>query len=404
MSVGIGGSTAEKELAQLHDMTAGVEPIQPGEYRSRIAEAQRRMRAAGIDALFVESNSNLLYFTGVRWRRSERLTGAIIPADGDIEYIVPAFERGTFAGMLQVPGTMSYWQESEDPYRLIESALARRGLASGVLGFDESAPYFMYEGVRTRAPKLTITSASAVTSACRMRKSPAELALMQRAKDMTLRVHRAAARILRDGITTSEVEDFIDKAHRAVGARSGSTFCIVLFGPDSAFPHGVKHPKALERNDMVLIDTGCQLHDYLSDITRTYVFGEADARQREVWLHEQAAQQRAFDAAVLGAPVESADRAVRAYLESLGYGPGYDLPGLPHRTGHGIGLDIHEAPYLVEGDRTPLDVGMCFSIEPMLCLPNEFGIRHEDHAYMTESGPRWFTKPAKSIDDPFGDG
>jgi Xaa-Pro dipeptidase len=198
------------------------------------------------------------------------------------------------------------------------------------------------------------------------------------------------------------VLDFIDDAHRAVGARNGSSFCIVLFGADTAFPHGVKAPKALSRNDMVLIDTGCQLHGYNSDITRTYVFGEASERQREVWLHEQQAQQTAFAAVRRGVPAAQADKAVREYLKASGYSAGYGLPGLPHRTGHGIGLDIHEGPYLVGGETTILDEGMCFSIEPMICIPGEFGIRHEDHVYMTESGPRWFTEPASSIDDPFG--
>jgi Xaa-Pro dipeptidase len=401
MSIGIGGSNAEKELAQLHDMTAGVAPIQPAEYASRVAKAQQLMREQGIDAIYLEAGSNLFYFTGVPWRRSERTCGAIIPARGDVEYIVPAFERGTFTGMLQITGGMHCWKENESPYGLIATVLERLEAASGVLGFDESAPYFTYEGVRASAPKLTIKSAAGVTTACRMRKSPAELALMQRANDMTLRVHQAAARILREGISTAEVEDFIDRAHKAVGAPRGSTFCIVLFGTDSAFPHGVKTPKVLERNEMVLIDTGCRLHDYHSDITRTYVYGEPSARQREVWAHEQQAQRRAFEAVARGVPAESVDRAVRAYLEGAGYGPEYALPGLPHRTGHGIGLDIHEGPYLVDGNRTVLDVGMCFSIEPMLCVPNEFGIRHEDHAYITDTGPKWFTEPASSIDDPF---
>ncbi|HEX7908837.1 MAG TPA: Xaa-Pro peptidase family protein [Paraburkholderia sp.] len=402
MNRGIGGSTAESELAQLHDMTAGTEPIQPDEYRARIANAQRLMREQGMAALFVESNSNLLYFTGVPWRRSERMTGAIIPAQGEIEYIVPAFERGTFEGMLQIPGRMNLWQEHEAPALLIAEVLARHGASAGVLGFDETAPFFMYSGLRAHAPDLAIVSAAGVTSECRMRKSSAEIALMQRANDMTLRVHQAAARILREGITTAEVLEFIDKAHRKVGSRRGSTFCIVLFGADTAFPHGVKSPKALERGEMVLIDTGCELYGYQSDITRTYVFGDATEQQREVWMHEQQAQLRAFEAAQLGAAAEQIDGAARAYIENAGYQANYGLPGLPHRTGHGIGLDIHESPYMVKGNRTPLDTGMCFSIEPMICVPNAFGIRHEDHAYMTESGPRWFTQPASSIDDPFG--
>ncbi|WP_063532688.1 Xaa-Pro peptidase family protein [Burkholderia sp. MSMB1589WGS] len=402
MAIGIGGSTPAAELAKLENMANGVAPIQPAEYTARIERARASMRQQGIDAIYIESGTNLLYFTGVAWRRSERLTGALIPASGPLQYVLPAFERGTFTGMMQIPGDIHCWNEDEDPYRLLANVVERLGIGAGTLGFDESAPYFMYEGIRERASALRIRSAMEITRACRIRKSAAELALMQRANDMTLRVHQAVAAILREGISADEVLDFTDTAHRAVGARRGSTFCIVLFGPDTAYPHGVKHPKRLERNDMVLIDTGCQLYDYHSDITRTYVFGEASARQREVWAHEKQAQRVAFERVRAGMAAEEGDRAVRDYLKSVGYGPDYALPGLPHRTGHGIGLDIHEWPYLVGGDRTVLDEGMCFSIEPMLCVPNEFGIRHEDHAYITADGPRWFTQPAKSIDDPFG--
>ena len=206
--------------------------------------------------------------------------------------------------------------------------------------------------------------------------------------------------MLYEGIDTREVEAFIAQAHRKVGA-SGSYFCIVLFGPDSAYPHGVKTPKHLESGDMVLIDTGCRLLGYVSDITRSYVFGTPSARQRDVWQHEKNAQQAAFAAASLGVPCQQVDRAARNYLQQQGYGPGYQLPGLPHRTGHGIGLDIHEWPYLVEGNELPLAEGMCFSNEPMLVLPGEFGVRLEDHFYMTAQGPRWFTQPAVDIEQPF---
>ncbi|HCD57275.1 MAG TPA: X-Pro dipeptidase, partial [Halieaceae bacterium] len=202
--------------------------------------------------------------------------------------------------------------------------------------------------------------------------------------------------------TTGEVTAFIHEAHKRVGAPAGSYFCIVLFGPDSAFPHGVAQPKALDEGDMVLIDTGCQLHGYISDITRSYVLGEPSAQQREIWNLEKAAQQAAFEAAQIGASCGSVDDAARAVLAAGGLSPDYQLPGLPHRTGHGIGLDIHEWPYLVRDNSTPLAPGMCFSNEPMICVPGAFGVRLEDHFYMTENGPRWFTQPARSVDDPFG--
>jgi Xaa-Pro dipeptidase len=259
----------------------------------------------------------------------------------------------------------------------------------------------MFDKIRTLGNRFDFFDATEVTRACRMRKSPAELALMQRAKDMTLKVHQAAAGMLREGISTTEVEAFIEQAHRKVGA-SGSYFCIVLFGPATAFPHGVKHPQILKNGDMVLIDTGCKVEGYISDITRTYVFGEPTEEQRKYWNIEKQAQLAAFASAQLGKPCGDVDRAARASLVANGMSRGYDLPGLPHRTGHGIGLDVHEGPYLVGNDDTPLDVGMCFSNEPMICIPGVFGIRHEDHFYMTEHGPRWFTQPAHSVDDPFG--
>ncbi len=218
---------------------------------------------------------------------------------------------------------------------------------------------------------------------------------------MTLEVQKAAASILREGISTTEVAEFIHQAHRKVGA-PGSTFCIVLFGAASAFPHGVKHAQVLKDGDMVLIDTGCQVHGYQSDITRSYVFGTPSARQREFWGWSATPNWRPSRPRVWSQPCEAVDAAARRSLEANGLGPDYRLPGLPHRTGHGIGMDVHEGPYLVRGDRTPLDVGMCFSNEPMICVPGEFGIRLEDHFYMTKEGPRWFTQPSPSIDDPFG--
>jgi Xaa-Pro dipeptidase len=381
-------------------MSAGPVPIADSEFAARLARAQALMQAGGLDAVYLNAGTNLYYFTGTRWSASERLVGALVPASGDPVYIAPAFELGTLQGFLRVPGEVRCWEEHENPYQLCASLLAELG--SRNIGIDESTPFFIADGLRQAMPACSFHSATPVTAGCRMHKSAAELALMQRAKDMTLQVHKAVARILYPGISTTEVSAFIDAAHRKVGAPAGSYFCIVLFGPDSAFPHGVAQPKTLDEGDMVLIDTGCQLHGYISDITRSYVFGEPTAQQREIWNLEKAAQQAAFDAAQIGAPCGSVDDAARAVLEAAGLGPDYALPGLPHRTGHGIGLDIHEWPYLVRGNDTPLAPGMCFSNEPMICVPGAFGVRHEDHFYMTEKGPRWFTQPAHSVDDPFG--
>lgn len=402
MTIGVGGSNAETELARLSDMTKGVTPISKEEFTARIDKACALMQANGLDAVYLNAGTNLYYFTGTRWGASERMVGAILSASGQLEYIAPAFEIATINGYMRMQGNVNGWHEHESPYELFDTILSNMGIANGSIGLDESCSFFISNGLNLANPNCNFVDAKAVTAGCRMCKSKSELALMQRAMEMTLEVHKSAARILREGISTHEVTTFIDDAHRAVGAPKGSYFCIVLFGEDSAYPHGVSNPKKLDLNDMVLIDTGCQLQGYNSDITRTYVFGEPTERDREVWNQEKASQATGFDAAQLGQGCGTVDDAARGYLVNLGYGPGYATPGLAHRTGHGIGLDIHEWPYLVSSDTTPLEVGMCFSNEPMISIPGEFGIRLEDHFYMTINGPKWFTEPSHSIDDPFG--
>jgi Xaa-Pro dipeptidase len=402
----IGGTTMDAALAALSDMTAGMTPIGKDEHLRRIAKAQAFMRERGIAAIYLNAGTNLSYFTGTKWYASERMVGAILPAVGALEYIAPAFEECTLRDFMLVEGAVNCWQEHESPYQLTLDVLARMGIvpdhaAPPRIGICESAAWFIADGIRSLAAGYVLENARSVTAFCRSKKSEAEIALMQRVKDMTLEVHKAAASILTEGMTTVEMTDFIARAHRKVGA-PGSYFCIVLFGEASAYPHGVSYVQTLKQGDVVLIDTGCQMHGYISDITRTYVFGAITARQRFVWNAEKAAQLAAFEAAQIGVACSAVDAAARASLEANGFGPGYTLPGLPHRTGHGIGMDIHEWPYLVGGDSTPLEAGMCFSNEPMICIPGEFGIRHEDHFYMTDSGPKWFTEPAHSIDDPFG--
>lgn len=401
MTIGVGGSTQQEMLATLSDMTADIKPIQLAEYQQRMRNAQQQMKKAGLKAVYLNAGTNLYYFTGTRWYASERVVGAILSVEGELRYIAPHFEVNTLKGFMQVEGQVCAWHEDESPYERVVNTLHEMGITDGQIGIDESAAFFVFDGLRQVGAAFEYVSAQSVTAGCRMIKSAAELALLQRAKDMTLEVHKAAAKILYVGITTKEVTDFINLAHQKVGA-ARSYFCIVLFGVDSSFPHGVKTPNALAQDDMVLIDTGCQLEGYNSDITRTYVFGQANERQTKMWNIEKEAQARAFEKAQLGVPCGDVDTAARDYIVSQGFGPGYEAPGLVHRTGHGIGLDIHEWPYLVKNDRTPLAVGMCFSNEPMLVLPDECGIRLEDHFYMSEDGPKWFTEPSYSIDDPFG--
>ena len=399
---GIGGSTIEAELKAISPKAHLVKPVQKQEFQLRINKACELMQAQNVQAVYLHSGTNLYYFTGTHWNSSERMVGALLFPNGALHYIAPQFEKGTVLDFMIIEGQVHCWEEHESPYQLFNQILKDNGLVSGPVLIDETTPFFISDGILKASSEFTLSNAKSIISGCRIIKSDAEIAIMQHVMNITLEVQKAAARILRVGISAKEVTDFINEAHKRYGATSGSYFCIVLFGEDSSFPHGVKAPKNLEMNDMVLIDTGCVLHDYISDITRTYVFGEANDLQRRIWHIEKETQQAAFDAAQLGDTCASVDLASRKVLESHSLGPNYKLPGLPHRTGHGIGLDIHEYPYIVKGDETVLEPGMCFSNEPMICVPNEFGVRHEDHIYMTEEGPKWFTKPMHTIENPFG--
>lgn len=394
----IGGSTAERELAGLAPWPHPAPPIAGEERMARLERARELMGQVGADALIVGAGASLRYFAGVPWNATERLVAMLLPAEGAPRMICPRFELGSLEASLGIEAEILLWEEHESPYELAARALGgvRR------LAIDPALPFFVFNGLRQAAGTLDLVDGAPVIDGCRMIKSPAELALMTQAKAMTLEVHRRAARILAPGVTTTAVRRFIDQAHRALGADDGSSFCAVQFGAASAYPHGLPGEQSLAEGDIVLIDTGCRVQGYNSDITRTYVFGEPTPRQRRVWEVEKRAQAAAFAAVKPGVPCEEIDAVARAVLAAEGFGPDYELPGLPHRTGHGIGLSIHEAPYLVRGDRTPLAPGMCFSNEPMIVVPGEFGIRLEDHFHVTEAGAAWFTPPQESLEKPFG--
>ncbi|HCQ53928.1 MAG TPA: X-Pro dipeptidase [Brevundimonas diminuta] len=379
-------------------------PITAAERRARIQALAARLTAEGAAALLLGPTAFLRYYTGLDWHPSERLTGALIHADGRVEYVCPRFELDKVAGLTAasnaIAGDILTWEEEESPYALAAGRLPE----GGVLAVDDQAATFIWLGLSRALGAERVIDGAPLILAQRSLKSPAEIALLTRAKAITLEVQRRTRRWLKAGVRTSEVMAFIDAEHRALGGEGGSWFCLVSFGDDTCLPHGGEGDRALQADDVVLIDTGTLVDGYHSDITRTYVFGEPTDDFRRVWMHEKEAQARAFAAARIGAPCHSVDDAARGYLTGLGYGPDYRLPGLPHRTGHGIGLDIHEAPNLVRGDATPLAPGMCFSNEPMLVIPGRFGVRLEDHFYMTEGGPVWFTEPSHSLDDPFGEG
>jgi Xaa-Pro dipeptidase len=402
MTIGVGGSTAEIELAKLRNMRGDVPAIGVEERLRRIDKAQALMREKGIDALWLDVSSSLTYFTGLKMRRTERCHGAILPARGEIVYLSPAFEVEKLLTMTSFGEKVAAWEEDEDPTALIIDTVRAGGAKAGTVAVDEATPFFTFDGLRKAGNSFSFVNGSDVTAACRMIKSEHEIALMQTAKNITLEAHKAAARILHEGITTTEVQAFIAAAHRKLGSEGDVGFNGVLFGEATAYPHGVPYPQTLKEGDMVLIDTGAPVDGYLSDITRSYVFGKPTQRQRDVWNLEKAAQAAGFAAAKPGNRCEDIDIAARGVIAAGGFGPGYATPGLPHRTGHGIGLDVHEWPYLVKGDRTVLAPGMTFSNEPTICIYGEFGVRLEDHMLITETGARWFTAPAHSVDDPFG--
>ena len=393
-------SWAQAAEVELRPMTGSAVPISAAERQARIERAQRMMRERGLSAILVEPGASLVYFTGVRWSRSERLTGAVIPASGQIGVFTPFFEEPSVRESLAVPADLRTWNEHEDPLQLVARWLGERKLASGPIGVEETVRYFAVDGLQRALPGARIRSAAPVVRTLRMIKSPAEIALMQLAADITIAAYRYTAPRIQQGMSPADIGAIMNGATAKLGGRP--EFALVLLGEASAYPHGTGKPQAVKEGEVVLMDCGCTVQGYQSDISRTFVFGEPTKRQREVWNQMHRGQRIAFEAARLGAPAGSVDDAVRDYYRTLGYGPDYKLPGLPHRTGHGIGLEGHEPVNLVRGEKTPLAPGMCFSDEPGIYIPGQFGIRLEDCFYMTPSGPRWFSTPPPSLDRPFG--
>jgi Xaa-Pro dipeptidase len=383
----------------LKPMTSGAKPISPAERTARITKLQDLMQQRKIAALLVDTGSTLDYFTGVRWHLSERVTAAVIPASGKAVIVTPFFEQPTIHEMLQIPAEIRTWQEDENPFELIAGVLNDRRAPAGPLAVDGTARYYVLDAVtRALQSRREVVPGHELVRACRMFKSAAELALLQMANDVTLTALRYVHAHLELGMRTADVSDLMDQATLALGAEA--EFSMALLNEASAFPHGSKVVQTIRKGSVVLMDCGCVVHGYQSDISRTWIFGEPTARQREVWNTVKRGQEIALETAKIGVPAGDIDKAVRVFYESKGWGKNYALPGLSHRTGHGIGLDGHEDPYLVRSDTTPLQPGMCFSDEPGIYIPGEFGIRLEDCWHMTEQGPKLFTALARSIDDP----
>lgn len=398
---GTESATSTSVIDSLQPITKDVVPISVAERQERIAKAQRLLAEQKMQALVLDAGTSLLYFTGIKWSPSERTMVAVIPAKGEVFYICPGFEESRLRELITIGKEVYAWQEDESPYALIASAFKKAGIESGTIGIEERLRFFIMDGIRKEASHLNYVSGDAVTIPCRMIKLPAEIALMQKASDVTVAAIQAGISSLREGMSQNEVSSIISEAHTKLGGTAG--FALVLFGESSAMPHGSIKPRTLQKGDVVLMDCGCAVQSYQSDITRTIVFGATPTKkQLDVWNLEQKAQAAGFAAAQNGMACEGVDAAARKIIVEAGFGPGYQLPGLPHRTGHGIGMDGHEWGNMVKGNKQILEPGMCFSIEPNISIPGEFGVRLEDCVYMTAEGPKWFSKTSTSIDKPFG--
>jgi Xaa-Pro dipeptidase len=377
----------------LAPLAGEAQPIGLDEHKARVARAQALLAESGLDAIVVGPGSSLRYFTGAEWGLSERFFGCVLGRRGDPVWVVPAFERDRGLEQIRQGGDVRTWEEDESPHALVARALRDVG-ASARVGIEEAMPFAFSDGIAQASPSLRFASATPVSAGCRMVKSAHEVALMRRAAEITLRAHRAVFESLREGTTAAAAAAWSTAAHQRLGARGGS---LVLFGPDAAFPHGTQKPRALRAGDVVLIDGGCRVQGYSSDITRTSVFGaSATDRQRRVWDVVRQAQQAAFAAARPGVECQAIDAAARRVVEQAGFGPGYKH--LTHRLGHGIGLDGHEWPYMVRGNATKLAAGMTFTDEPGIYITGELGIRHEDTVATTENGcenlsPKWSGSP-----------
>ncbi|MBM3927396.1 MAG: aminopeptidase P family protein [Sphingomonadales bacterium] len=391
---------ADADLSSLRGLTAAAVPIDAAERAARIARAQALMRANGIGAVLIEPGSSLLYFTGVRWSRSERLTAAVLPVEGGAMIVTPFFEEPSVRESLGIPAEVRVWQEDEDPLTLVAAFLKERRLDTRPVGVEETVRYFAVDGLRRAMPAARLVSANPVVRGCRMVKTAAEIALMQLATDVTIAAYRFTVPRVEVGMTGAEIGAMMNAATRKLGG--SPEFSLVLVDEAAALPHGTRKPQVVREGSVVLMDCGCTVQGYQSDVSRTFVKGRPSTAVAKVWNDVRAGQATAFAAARIAATAGSVDDAVRASYEAKGYGPRYRLPGLSHRTGHGIGMDGHEPVNLVHGETTRLAPGMCFSNEPGIYLPGRFGVRLEDCFHMTAAGPKWFSEPPVSLDAPLG--
>ena len=375
------------------------EPISNEERQTRINAAQGMMQAQGIAGIVVEAGSSMMYFSGLGWGRGSRLTALVIPAEGEPVVITPAFEASKLAELMVMPMEVRTWDEHESPTALIASVFDDRG-TNGAIGLERTVRHFVTEGLKRDGRGREIVSASPIVSALRQIKSSHEIALMQAANDITMAAYRAVYPQVQAGMTGNDISALMHEQTSKLGGRP--TFSSAQVGEASAYPHGSKKVYKVADGEVILMDCGCDVHGYKSDISRTWVHGGANAEQTRVWNTVRKGQDIVMEMAQIGGTFGAIDDAVRAYYEAQGFGPDYATPGLSHRTGHGIGMDIHEDQFVVRGNDTPIAAGMCFSNEPGIYLPGKFGVRSEDCVYMTDDGPRLFSPRSQSIDNPMG--
>jgi len=389
-------------IAKLKSRKNEAKPITLAERSARIEQARKLMAENSLDAILLMTGTSLQYFTGIRWWGGERMFALILPAKGNAFYVCPAFEEGRAREQIaNAPDgkqpDVRVWQEDESPYQLVADGLKERSIATGKIGMEETIRFMFSDGIAKAAPQAIVASGTPVTAGCRMIKSPHEIALMRLASEVTLAAYQATYEAVKDGMTQPQVEELVRKAHEQLGF---SGYADVQVGEFSAFPHGSVTPQVVHEGTIVLMDGGCVVEGYQSDITRTYVLGKTSDKMKQVFDIVHRAQSAALAAARPGAECGSVDAAARKVITDAGYGPDYKY--FTHRLGHGLGMDGHEWPYLVRGNPTKLQANITTSNEPGIYISGEFGIRLEDDMHITENGAELFTPQSLSLENPFG--
>jgi len=388
-------------IQALTSMRSQARPITADERRARIERAKRLMADQKMDALVLCSGTSLVYFTNIRWSGGERLFACVVPVRGEPFFVCPAFEEdrareqialGPFSGAADV----RTWHEHESPYDRAAQGLKDRGISTGRIGIEETVKFVFSDGIAQAAPGVATVSGTPVTAGCRGVKDAHELELMQLASTVTLKAYEAAWKALADGMTQNDFAQLVSAAHARLGFNGGAG---VQVGEHSALPHGSIQPQVIREGTILLIDGGCSVEGYASDLSRTFVLGRPTDKMKRVFEIERRAQDAALAAAKPGVPCEAVDAAARKVIVDAGFGPDYKY--FTHRVGHGMGMDGHEWPYLVRGNTLPLAPGMTFSDEPGIYIRGEFGVRLEDDMYITADGANLFTPQSDSLEKPF---